>query len=258
MSQEVVIWSGGADSTYLLHKLLTNSTQHWPVIALSIDKHTQLHQGLLEKQREARENYKAFVKKKHVGFLKHRVVRVETDAALDIGSQVALWISSLVPYVGKGQELNFGYIRGDTFWHERRHAVAMIEAIHSIHYYPNDEKITVKYPIEWMQKHEVLEGLKKFGVPNKCWWSCEKPENGKACGRCDKCLELEVGRFVLNGSRTYRRINKPGKLLTKAVDADVKQAPQLDKDFQKKNEPAVLGVGRSIAKKRSAKRKRKS
>jgi hypothetical protein len=49
----------------------------------------------------------------------------------------------------------------------------------------------VKFPFEWNTKADVLQGLKHYKIPQRCWWTCESPKRGRPCGRCLKCVQLQ-------------------------------------------------------------------
>jgi 3'-phosphoadenosine 5'-phosphosulfate sulfotransferase (PAPS reductase)/FAD synthetase len=51
MSRWVVVWSGGADSTYLLHWYATYSSIQNPVYAITVDSHPQLDKKFMVAQR---------------------------------------------------------------------------------------------------------------------------------------------------------------------------------------------------------------
>jgi 7-cyano-7-deazaguanine synthase in queuosine biosynthesis len=199
----VVVWSGGADSTLVLTDLLTNSTQHWPVLTLTVDRHPQLSRPALELQRAARKRYVAWAKKR--GYhLVTRTVGIDSSKGLNITSQSLLWLTTLVPYVRNLEVLHFGYVNGDEFWHTREHALAAMTNMRKLSDRP---ALSVQFPLEYVRKPAVLERLRKAGVPNDCWWSCETPVKGRACRSCWKCFEIEQARAALR-SATYRKASK--------------------------------------------------
>jgi 7-cyano-7-deazaguanine synthase in queuosine biosynthesis len=54
MSRRVVVWSGCADSTYLLHWYATYSSIQNPVYAITVDYHPQLDKKFMAAQRAAK------------------------------------------------------------------------------------------------------------------------------------------------------------------------------------------------------------
>lgn len=58
------------------------------------------------------------------------------------------------------------------------------------------EGIRVKYPLATMTKAEVVGLAKQLGVPLDITWSCYCPIGEQPCGRCNACIERQIGEKV--------------------------------------------------------------
>lgn len=211
--RNVVIWSGGADSTYILDHYAGVSSEDYPVVALSVTKHSHLRKEQLKVQNEVQARYLEHAKKK--GYhIKHEKVSVQGDFLMHADSkngmaQPLLWFAYLLSCAEDSDVIHLGYIKGDSFWHNR----SVFENAFNSLCILKGVKATLNYPCEWDEKVTILEKLKKANVPNNCWWSCDQPEDGKACKVCGKCLAIKVGRkqMVENARRRNRQISEPTK-----------------------------------------------
>lgn len=64
MGRNVIIWSGGADSTALLEYYAGVSSKDYPVHAISISAHPNLRDTQLSAEKKARERYLDLARKK--------------------------------------------------------------------------------------------------------------------------------------------------------------------------------------------------
>ena len=116
--RRIVIWSGGMDSSALLHYLATKHSPNEDIYAVSVDAHPQLHKGMLCKQREARTNYLKWARKQHLN-IKDYTIKVETDLEArhkegETGLvQPMLWISHILPYINDGMKIWAGSVEND-------------------------------------------------------------------------------------------------------------------------------------------------
>lgn len=190
---QVVVWSGGADSTMLLVDKAQSSSKKNPVIALTIDAHHQLDVKQSASQRAAQKRFLAWAKKDglHIKHARITVSVVSGAAWVNDGGQVLLWLAHLGPYFPERCQVYFGYIKRDSFWqicHEAEQVLKTMEKVAG-----SDWKL--EYPYKGSTKGRVLECLRTWKVPSNCWWTCEHPKKvGVACGSCNKCKERAEGR----------------------------------------------------------------
>lgn len=193
----VIVWSGGADSTMLLTERASKSSWDNPIIAITVDGHTQINKKQFASQRAAQKRYLAWAKTKGMHIRHCRITVAVLGGELG-GSvtQAQTWLAHLPPYFPQRCQVSFGYIRPDDFWHYRHEALKLLRAFQNM----GDPKADweIEYPYEWTAKHSVLKSLHGWKVPNNCWWTCDRPPRvSVACGKCSKCLELKQGRSDL-------------------------------------------------------------
>jgi 7-cyano-7-deazaguanine synthase in queuosine biosynthesis len=201
--RHVIFWSGGADSTLLLHRLATNSSATWPIVALTanFDQPANLNEHQFKAQRDAQSRFLDLAKSRG-----HHIEQVIVDVKskfdlADNCGQPMLWLGTLMPYVRDHDEVHFGYIRPDTVWHVRDQFVDAFQAFAKLGQAENAKPV---FDLEWETKENVLSKLKEARIPLNCFWSCENvTENGYACGRCSKCYEFMFGVAEMVGDWSF-------------------------------------------------------
>lgn len=194
--QQVVIWSGGADSTMLLTERAAKSSWKTPIIAITLDVHPLINKKQLASQRAAQKRFLVWAKNKGMHIQHVRVTVAATGLSGktgDAANQAQTWLAHLAPYFPRRCLALFGYIRTDSFWHHKHEALEVLRTLQNM----GDPKADweVEYPYEWTTKSAIVQSLKGWKVPNNCWWTCDQPARvGVACGNCHKCLELKQGR----------------------------------------------------------------
>lgn len=189
-----VIWSGGYDSTCLLHAL----AKWFPdkqIIAISV-----YCDCIANKKRDnkARTKIKQLFKKQGIKNILYRQVYIKLPAlgCCNGLAQPAIWLS-IIPYTtfGDYSAVCFGYIREDDIWH-------FIEPFKQVFY--NMAKITqnnkaqLYFPLEFTSKVDVLSYLKYHGLFDACS-TCEQEDfnNDKPCGVCASCKKHKAAEIML-------------------------------------------------------------
>ncbi len=189
----IVAWSGGYDSTLILDRLC--SWGHIDIRAFTLDWH-MVDELKRQQEKVARDNYREYAKKKGYEFHHETVTVTSTMLALGGGLPQALaWFSFISPYLPQESELQFGYHRGDSFWMYQHFAELIMASAAPL----REMKVTLNYPLKWMRKWEIVEEVKKRGIPSRCVWSCENPVNRKgkiiACGTCVPCRMMKLAAY---------------------------------------------------------------
>jgi 7-cyano-7-deazaguanine synthase in queuosine biosynthesis len=191
MGRQVVVWSGGADSTLVLEKLARESTVRQPIMALTVDSHSQVNEHEMDGQRLARAAYLKGASSRKL-FIDSWCVSLKTtgQVAAQILPLVTIWFATMMPYIADGDTVHLGYIRGDDFWHIRGEFTAAFEAVCRL----NGIKATLQFPLEWHTKTEVVRDLQAYRVPFAHVWTCEAPilvrKKPVQCGTCGKCKAI--------------------------------------------------------------------
>jgi len=195
--RNLVVWSGGCDSTLVLHNLAKLSSKDSPVIAISVDWKEKLDSMKVLKEKEARNNYLTYAKQK--GFhIKNYTVTLSSTLGIKASgyTQVCLWFCAIMPFIENGDKIYFGYHRGDGFWgcsSNIHYAFEQLSCIRSL------KKVEIKYPLAADSKCEVLKKLFALKIPRKCFWWCESPvkkRNGIVmCGKCNPCITHKLALY---------------------------------------------------------------
>lgn len=200
--RNVVLWSGGADSTAVLNHWGGVSCEDYPIVALSIVAHPCLNEHQIKKQNEVQARYLKHAKRK--GYhIKHMKMEFSGDFSWkDTASpQPCMWLSALLQVIQDGDTVFCGYIRSDCVWHRIHEFKSIFSASCAL----KEIDATLKFPWEWERKVDILRRLRKGKVPDSCWFSCDDTNNGRACRKCSKCKEVSDARKALT------EYDKPGK-----------------------------------------------
>jgi len=184
----IVAWSGGLDSTALLHWYATTSSEAYQVVAVSVIGHPNLNKFQLSLQNKAQARFLKYAKSK--GYhIEHRKIKIGGsgiwDGPSDGTGQPILWALAIAASLRDNDTVLMGYICKDDFWHYKHQFLKLFNAICEF----KGVKATIEFPFEWVEKAEVIDKIAK--VPKNCWFSCDRTNNNKPCGICKKCLAIQ-------------------------------------------------------------------
>jgi 7-cyano-7-deazaguanine synthase in queuosine biosynthesis len=202
----LVLWSGGADSTCLLHEMLRRD---YNVRALTVI-HPQV--AAVKEQRAARANLKARFRRMGYAFKSLEVTVGHGTgkggppdfAAEPTGEdggviQPVVWLTAAVAYLLRDEDLYLGYIKSDCAIHylpQLRLAFDQLKAVAG-------RKGNLVVPMEWVSKAQVLNLLDAHKLTPLVWY-CERPVRGKPCKKCSPCMTHATGRWQLkSGNALY-------------------------------------------------------
>lgn len=187
----VVVWSGGMDSTLVLDRVCSANINKciW-AHAVNWD---MLNNLKVFKEKEARKNYLSYAKKKGYN-IAHRTIIVKANmGAPDLGlAQCLAWFSYVIPYLPKKSKVYLGYHSADDFWEKVNEVEAYVKSAAVI----GGREITLVYPLQYMDKCEILEEFRLRKIPLSCFWTCENPKSKMfSCGRCTPCIKLKTAKY---------------------------------------------------------------
>ena len=184
MSQvDIVIWSGGYDSTLVLNTLCSENPKK-SIWAYSIEW-DMIDDLKTKKEKEARKNYLSYAKSK--GYtLSHRTICIKADMGVEHHgyAQGLAWLSFGIPYLPENVKLYFGYYNDDAFWRYRMGILTYVNAAAKI----SNRTIALEYPLQYMSKCDILRELEEQGVPQSCVWTCENPNKNLKAAKYKKQL----------------------------------------------------------------------
>lgn len=202
---KLVVWSGGLDSTLVLHNLAKESSEDNHVIALSFIPEF-LSEEKIKMERESRKNYLRFAKDKGYHIIHHTIKISSTIFPIGYYPQQRYWFFNILPYIGNNHDVYFGYIQGDCIWPINQDFIDIFEKHKHI---TGDYDAELHFPLTYKNKWEVLKEFKEAKIPMDCFWTCETPEieDNKiiACGTCNPCINLNVAKYTL---KLNNKINK--------------------------------------------------
>lgn len=203
----LLLWSGGCDSTLLLHDLLTahaNKDGHaGKYVTLKESEFVRTlaindpQASGFARMAKARAGLLGLIAKKF-GF-KH--VHGETSVRrkglfIDTPAfglpQPVLWLLHASLYLDESEDLYAGYVRCDDFWHLSGWIFQAFNAIQAM----TRRTGKLLMPLEWVTKSEVIEQLRAARLL-RATWSCEIPKNGRECKKCKPCLAKTAAMFEL-------------------------------------------------------------
>jgi len=253
----LVLFSGGCDSTLVLHDLLKERNRGCTgsVTALAIN-HNQV--PAISQNKAARLSFIQEMKKRELdsGF-HYQEVSIDGNACVgSIGdgglSQPIIWSMIAMLYVDNNETIYFGYHSGDDFW---LHKNAFEDAIMNICKICN-KTIKIEYPLRHSYKCDIIRSLKSRGLYDLCWY-CEYPtKENKPCGECVPCRTHRTALWQIEtfGSRPprtedyYPSYNDDVEISDKVInDLSVSVATQAIKDAGIKPCCEDISYGKEIA-----------
>ena len=176
---EVVLWSGGFDSTLILHDLITKGIIPF---ALTV---THINNLLINKEKESRDKLE-----KRLGEFdrKEYICGKATDTVADFTRDY--WLTELFNYMPDNSNVYMGIHMLDVIGRKpvRKEFDDFIADFESK---AQQKEINVKLelPLEHMYKDDILEKMWELGLFTDCW-NCEGPQGLLPCGECMPCKRV--------------------------------------------------------------------
>ena len=203
----VVMFSGGADSTYLLLTLLDkvkNGILKKEQIILYYISHTNISKRKVKKEKEA---ISKILEKINVDYgiryevneinVEHIMLSTESyDVSYDGNVQSVFWIANVFPFLPDNSLLSLGIISGDDAvisLHKLEHLVEILSSMYHIYdyqflYEQKSKNVSLYTPLIYKKKECIYSYLEDTGYLDLIW-VCEMPTyDGEPCGLCKSCL----------------------------------------------------------------------
>jgi hypothetical protein len=198
MARNVIIWSGGLDSTAILYMAGMFSTKENPVITLSVREHHRCNVGNMRAQSIARKKYLRFAKS--IGhFIQAQEISVSGNAVGDTKlKQHHLWASLFQVYFKPGDIVSWGYKK-----HEDPPKKAFLKLMNSFNLFAENfddyqdfedyEKSPIRhtFPLQNVNGIQLTKMLMSFDIPKDCMFCCVAPIGIRPCGVCHKCMSFK-------------------------------------------------------------------
>lgn len=177
----LVLWSGGADSTLMLHDLALREEG-----IRSIGVNYEYVAGN-KRFAAARKALLAVFERKGLK-IDHAEVEINTSTFhFQLGDggliQPVVWLSFAQLMLRETEDLCVGYIKGDDIWHHRSELQSMFDDAQLM----TGKSGKLRFPVEWEPKWKVIERLQKLELLSLCAWCESSSDSTEACGICASC-----------------------------------------------------------------------
>lgn len=199
MSRIVVLWSGGIDSTIVLHQAaIATWSKDNPVIALSVRAHSCGPKDRFKRQTVARTNYIRFAKR--IGlFITAQDFSVtgtawpESNGYSTYMREYQVFGAWMLPFLQSGDIVCFGYYQDQRIDIEKFND--MFSAYAEIAKWK--EPPSVRLPLDVWSKRRYEDFIRmslSYRIPRSCVYSCHYGENPVKCicPKCDKARECTI------------------------------------------------------------------
>lgn len=219
----IVLFSGGCDSTLVLHNLLKESVKEYrSITALSIS-HCQVPAN--DQNKISRDLFQIEMRKRELlGSVNFADITINNiNGCVTEGSgggltQPIIWATMAMLYARSEDVLYFGYHKGDDFWSYRHEFETAIQNVCKI----CSKTVKIEYPLQDLYKYQIIRQLKERGLYDNCWY-CEYPTiDNKPCGDCAPCRThrtalWQLENFGTSGAKCGGDL-QPTSLITKIRD----------------------------------------
>ncbi len=204
-----VLWSGGCDSTVILHYLLNNKeiTENYEIRTFSFDINTL--DNFESRDKQARKKIIEEFEKRKLPKFKHtehilskeKPIAIIRDKKLP-GQQPAIWACISPVYLYSEEDLYIGYLKDEIVAYDQN----LIDAFYA------GQKVfghtgILKYPIKSYLKEEVLKYLVEHDLSllvNTCCWSTDFYTERNyyelfptPCWKCPSCRKILKANLIL-------------------------------------------------------------
>lgn len=177
----LVAWSGGLDSSLILHDLLVEARLLGDVdgsqTIRTFEVESDMLAGAMVEQKAARE--RIVVELTSRGFRPKRLVAqvaipdYRCSVTSPFGTQPQFWVGLATPHLYADENLVLGWHRGDDAFH---YSAAVGRAFSGLRDAVGGEarRGELLVPLEWMTKAAIIEAAQAAGLYDLAWW-CEEP-----------------------------------------------------------------------------------
>ena len=193
----LIVWSGGFDSTYMIYDLLKKGEIIDECNLVSIINTACGEEKIFRENKARLELYKALKEEfPKIEFIWHEIQTViKVSKPINVQeqglAQPILWVSNLLPYIESNSKIYFGYIYGDGAIGYMQFNQDIIDLFSK---YRTLNNVTIEYPLRFVKKREIIHMLFKHKDSNKFFkamldncTTCENFEIEDWCGKCETC-----------------------------------------------------------------------
>jgi 7-cyano-7-deazaguanine synthase in queuosine biosynthesis len=243
----IVLWSGGLDSTLVLHNLAMQISrkerEHQSITALSIS-HDQV--PAREILKTAREKIKKVFEERelnsYINYIEVSISHSNNSGVEVYGgvTQPAVWLTTASLYCKEKDTIFMGYHAGDDYWRYRHEAeTAVINFLKTM----DKNNVTLDYPLSLYYKSDIIKMLKNKGLYDVCWY-CENPITGdipKPCGSCPPCKCHRTALLQIENKLDSNPTCDNVVVSDKKIDNSIKELEKTVQSIETLKAPEVKG-----------------
>ena len=195
---QLVLWSGGLDSTAILLYYLKENIPFETVYI-----HVENNKVKAKEEKKARKK----ILKALEDYYKIKITDYEVKLGIanfkykNTFAQPLLWMFGIMQSIhGKYDNVNLGYVKEDCFWHIKHNfeeSYWHLKRVMDNHF----EKLPLlSYPFEWYSKNHLIDQYYSNDIGKYIFpmiWVCESSkEPSVQCGKCEPCKRFkEVNKY---------------------------------------------------------------
>lgn len=190
MSNPIVVWSGGWDSTLVLMDTLRYNNKQVDAISFTLPGISALK---MECEKIARKRFLEWLRVEHPSYsVNCKTIDFIYDeiSIIPYGDfpQQVIWTILSSIFAPNDATVLFGFIQGDHYWgieHSLHEASKQICSAMK-------KTVTWKNPLKSFYKYEVIQSIHQLGLQDICW-TCENPQIlMQPCGVCETCWKHKM------------------------------------------------------------------
>lgn len=212
---EIVAWSGGLDSTIILHGLLLSEGSYTkPIGALSINSFF-LDGNKIDSEKHHRKLYiDKVVKKEKFNLVHDQLDMNNVSSGGSFLTQIMNWLNMAVTVASYEANIYIGILKDDT----QSGFIKEIKEYHKMLNFMGAKRTKLIFPLIDRYKKDVVKEIFSLGLENHVWF-CEMPKKKNiSCCECGSCIT-----FMKNAVLAYhdKQDEKIKKFLIKKLDFDI-------------------------------------
>lgn len=190
IDENVVVFSGGFDSTLILVDLLEKGIKP-RLLTFRCKQFGEARHFTSEIA--AQENILEYLAKNYNYEPKRNYLTLEGDIIDWNGTEPHLFqqpfMLSMVSMCGRNNACyHFGYHRGDDFWHSSHNILAAQEHLLAV---TGQKNIMFSFPLQFLTKADIIRKLNRYHFPTELCTFCYSPSYKGRCGKCVACQTYE-------------------------------------------------------------------
>jgi len=187
--RNLVLWSGGSDSTLLLYQLSKNNSDD-TTHAVSICTSYAPDSIEIKKEKYCRENIKKYFDE--IGI--RNIIYTEIKVNMPLNREFETWSSlmfypiiylgNISPYLKPNDTVHLAYIKEDIELHFKHLILNLAKLISSI----INVNFELKFLFEYKSKVDVLDEIIKLNLLDKVSWCSHPLKDGSPCKKYRSCI----------------------------------------------------------------------